>query len=281
MSWSRGIKVKNVETITSSSIVGAGKGFVMRFRRPWLIWAWLFLGSVVLSKSLIFKREFAPFIKWGDWILSGSFQLCILVMLRRMLIWVILESIFPFGLLLRKENECILKEKLIWVCYINNAHLPWWSETLRFMVSNYYFTSYLHICEKITRVAEKCNFSLLPESVRIASFACCTTFIYNFRKKKINNETLIINHIVTGFHIPLYKRLIYLSLAICWHLIKNQKMQKWVMASWVLLSLLPFTFMAVSEREGVSYPNPLIASNRGNEGSSSKPKARMSVCCGD
>lgn len=239
MSWSRGIKVKNVETITSSSIVGAGKGFVMRFRRPWLIWAWLFLGSVVLSKSLIFKREFAPFIKWGDWILSGSFQLCILVMLRRMLIWVILESIFPFGLLLRKENECILKEKLIWVCYINNAHLPWWSETLRFMVSNYYFTSYLHICEKITRVAEKCNFSLLPESVRIASFAFCTTFIYNFRKKKINNETLIINHIVTGFHIPLYKRLYLLPSVGIWSKTKKCENESWLHESYSLSYPLP------------------------------------------
>lgn len=44
---------------------------------------------------------------------------------------------------------------------------------------------------------------------------------------------------------------------------------------------VPFTFMAVSEREGVSYPNPLIASNGGNEGNSTKPKARIGVCCGD
>lgn len=108
------------------------------------------------------------------------------------------------------------------------------------------------------------HFSLFPESTGlywIIFFSYCTTFIYNIMKKKINNETWIIIYNVTGFYIPYYWRLIYLSFAICWHLIKNQNVQKWVMALWVFLSV-PFTFMAVSEREGVSYPNPLRASNR-------------------
>lgn len=119
------------------------------------------------------------------------------------------------------------------------------------------------MCVSKSHVAAKCNFSLFPKSTElyyIIFFSCCTTFIYNI-KKKINNETWIITHNVTGFHIHYYWRLIYLSFAICWHLIKNQKIQKWVMALWVFLSV-PFTFMAVSEREGVSYPNPLRASNR-------------------
>lgn len=87
---------------------------------------------------------------------------------------------------------------------------------------------------------EKCNFSLLPESARSVFFAHCTTFIYNFRKKKINNETWIITHDVTGFHIPHYWRLIYLlPSAGIWSKTNRCKNESWLHESCLTLSLCP------------------------------------------
>lgn len=67
----------------------------------------------------------------------------------------------------------------------------------------------------------------------------------------------------------------------CYLLAFDQKLknESWLRESYSLS--VPFTFMTVSEREGGSYPNPLIASNGGNEGNSTKPKARIGVCCGN
>ena len=232
---------------------------------------WAFLANPIpLTYSLLLLE------KRGSWILSGSFQLHILATLYQVDLGHFRKHC-PFVLLLRKENECHFERETRLVCCTNNMHLPGWAETPRTDSEQ----SLPHLLLECKSHLQLQSVASLPEKCWVTFSAYCTTFIYNFRKKKINNETWVITHNGTGFHIPHYWRLIYLSFAISWHLIRTQKAQQWVMALWVLLSPGGLHLYGCEGERSVSYPNPLRAGNRGNGESSSKPQLRTCVCCGD